>query len=569
MRRAAAAVLIFLTCIPPVASAQQKLVESIEVRVTNVDVVVTDKNGNPIVGLTRDDFQIYENGKLQPITNFYEVRPPSVNTVEGMPAVDDTAATTLAPAEVRKRRIIFFIDNQSLHPLRRNEVFTSINKFFDKLFQPGDQAMVVTWNHGLRMVTSFTDDADRLHIALKKVAQTSGGGVLLAHDKERLKNQVQAMIEQAASSGQRGGPQAIDDAYQQSLSMTRAYADDLYNNEKHLTQAMSTMITTLAGLEGKKVMVFVGAQLPDRPGFDMFQWIDQTFAALAVNRGGLQSAPPPVAYREAGRYSLAIDLEKVAKQANANNVTMYMIDGADPTKGTVSDATTNDQMDPTVDFIDFTSTANAFGAMAKMTGGIALMRTNNFDLALNTVAHDLGAYYSLGYRQSDDKPGDRKIVVKTRNPEFKVRSRQTYVAKTADEQTQDRVISNAFHSQVKGEIPITLTTGQPQAQPHSRFKVPVRISFPSNITLLPDGDNLVGGFTVYFAVIDENGGMSSVSKRSQPVKLPRSAEAALRSKPISFTAEVLVAPGEHYISIGIVDDIASSAGYARTRVAAR
>ena len=283
----------------------------------------------------------------------------------------------------------------------------------------------------------------------------------------------------------------------------------------------------------------------------------------------MQSAPPPVAYREAGRYSLGIDLEKVAKQANANNVTMYMIDGADPTKGTVADATTNEQMDPTVDFIDFTSTANAFGAMAKMTGGIALMRTNNFDLALNTVAHDLGAYYSLGYRQSDDKPGDRKIVVKTRNPEFKVRSRQTYVAKTADEQTQDRVISNAFHSQVKGEIPITLTTGQPLPQPHSRFKVPVRISFPSNITLLPDGDNLVGGFTVYFAVIDENGSMSSVSKRSQPVKLARSAEAALRSKPISFTAEVLVAPGEHYISIGIVDDIASSAGYARTRVAAR
>ena len=277
----------------------------------------------------------------------------------------------------------------------------------------------------------------------------------------------------------------------------------------------------------------------------------------------------PVAYREAGRFSVANDLEKVAKQANANNVTMYMIDGADPTTGSAAEAGATDQLDPTVDFIDFTSTANIFGSMARMTGGIALMRTNNFDLALTTVARDLGAYYSLGYRPSDDKPGDRKIVVKTKNPEFKVRSRQTYVAKTADEQTQDRVLSNAFHSQVKGEIPITLTTGQPVAQPKRRFKVPVRITFPSTLTLLPDGDNLVGGFTVYFAVIDEDGGMSPVSKRSQPVKLPKSAEAALRSKPISFVAEVMVAPGEHYISVGIVDDVASSAGYARTRVAAR
>jgi len=558
MRRAAAAVLCILLSIPSVASAQSKLVETIEVRVTNVDVVVTDKKGNPIVGLTRDDFEIYENGKLQPITNFYEVRPESVNTVAGMPPADETAV--LAPAEVRQRKIIFFIDNQSLHPLRRNEVFASIDKFFDKLFQPGDQAMVVTWNRGLRMVAPFTDDAARLRGALKKISLTSGGGPQLQSDRERLKNEVQEMIAQTRSvSNRQRGSNPMDETYQQSLSMTRAYAEDLYVNEKHLASAMSTMITTLAGLEGKKVMVFVGAQLPDKPGFDVFQWIDQTFASFNN---------PPVAYREASRYSLSGELEKVAKQANANNVTMYMIDGADPTKGTVADASSTDQLDPTVDFIDFTNTANSLGAMARMTGGIALMRTNNFDLALNTVARDLGAYYSLGYRQSDDKPGDRKIVVKTKNREFKVRSRQSYVAKSADEQTQDRVISNAFHSHVKSDIPITLTTGEPVAQ-KGRYKVPVRISFPSNLTLLPDGDNLVGGFTVYFAVVDENGGMSPVSKRSQPVKLPKTAEAALRSKPISFTAEVLVAPGEHYISVGIVDDVASSAGFARTRVAAR
>lgn len=556
MRRAAAAVLFLLTSIPSIATAQQKLVETIEVRVTNVDVVVTDKKGNPIVGLAKDDFQIYENNKLQPITNFYEVRPQSVNSTD-VP----TDESTMAPAEVRQRRIIFFIDNASLHPLRRNEVFASIDKFFDRLFQPGDQAMVVVWNHGLRIVSPFTDDAGRLRTALGKVSRMSGGGVQLNVDKERLKREVQALIDQVQSLGSRAGRGAMEDAYQQSLSMTRAYADDLYMNEKHLSEAMSTMITTLAGLEGKKVMVFVGSQLPDRPGFDMFQWIDQTFAAV--------TQATPAAYREAGRFSVANDLEKVAKQANANNVTMYMIDGADPTKGSAAEAGATDQLDPTVDFIDFTSTANIFGSMAKMTGGIALMRTNNFDLALTTVARDLGAYYSLGYRQSDDKPGDRKIVVKTKNPEFRVRSRQTYVAKSADEQTQDRVLSNAFHSQVKGEIPITLTTGQPVAQPKKRFKVPVRITFPSTLTLLPDGDNLVGGFTVYFAVIDEDGGMSPVSKRSQSVKLPKSAEPALRSKPISFVAEVLVAPGEHYISVGIVDDVASSAGYARTRVAAR
>ncbi len=37
--------------------------ETIEVRVINVDVVVTDKKGQPVTGLTRNDFDLYQNGQ--------------------------------------------------------------------------------------------------------------------------------------------------------------------------------------------------------------------------------------------------------------------------------------------------------------------------------------------------------------------------------------------------------------------------------------------------------------------------------------------------------------------------
>ncbi len=557
MGRAATAVMAIALCIPSSLRAQTKLVESIEVRVTNVDVVVTDRAGNPIVGLTKDDFEIFENSKPQTITNFYEVRPESVSAPADMPKADETSGI---PAEARRRRIVFFVDNASLHPLRRNEVFLSVEKFLDKLFRPGDQAMVVAWNRGLHIIVPFTDDSARIRKGLSNASKLSGGGVQMDSDKVSFRREVQDMIDNARASRSRNG-QEMQQVYDQSESMARAHAEHLFYAEKALTSAMSTMITTLAGLEGKKAMVFIGGQLPDRPGFDMFQWIDQTFAPLLP--------VSPTAYREASRYSLSTDLERVAKQANANNVTMYLIDGADPTKGSAGDVSSNDQLDPTIEFTDFTSTANTFGVMAQLTGGMALMRTNNFDLALNTVARDLGAYYSLGYRQEDDKPGDRKVVVKTRNPEFRVRSRKTYVAKSADDQTKDRVISNAFHSQIKGEIPVTLTTTRPIPLDKGRYKVPVRISFPSDVTLLPQGDLLVGGFTLYIAVVDDNAAMSAVTRRNQPLKLKRADEAVLRSKPISFTAEVLVTGGEHYISVAIVDDIASSTGYARTRVAAR
>ena len=54
------------------ALAQQKTPygETLEVRVIDVDVIVTDRSGKPVTGLTRDDFELFENGKRKEITNF-------------------------------------------------------------------------------------------------------------------------------------------------------------------------------------------------------------------------------------------------------------------------------------------------------------------------------------------------------------------------------------------------------------------------------------------------------------------------------------------------------------------
>src|SRR5450759_312136 len=61
------------TAIPVPVEAPPPLVEKIEVSVVNVDVTVTDRRGQPVPGLTRNDFEILEDGKLQPISNFYAV----------------------------------------------------------------------------------------------------------------------------------------------------------------------------------------------------------------------------------------------------------------------------------------------------------------------------------------------------------------------------------------------------------------------------------------------------------------------------------------------------------------
>src|SRR5690242_2187340 len=110
MRRISTAALTVLLALP--AFSQQKLVETIEVRVANVDVVVRDRAGRPVTGLTKDDFELFENGVRQTITNLYEVRRDEST---GAKLVDEGGESPV-PEQLRQRRLMLFVDCASLPP---------------------------------------------------------------------------------------------------------------------------------------------------------------------------------------------------------------------------------------------------------------------------------------------------------------------------------------------------------------------------------------------------------------------------------------------------------------------
>jgi len=119
MRIAAAALLLSLAIS---LEAQEKFVESIEVRVVNVDVIVTDRAGNPVHGLKRSDFELFENGKPQTITNFYEVRPDEELAAHAVAAQKSNEPEPIPPPESRARHIVVFIDDYSIEQSTRARV---------------------------------------------------------------------------------------------------------------------------------------------------------------------------------------------------------------------------------------------------------------------------------------------------------------------------------------------------------------------------------------------------------------------------------------------------------------
>src|SRR3954463_8597665 len=109
-------------------AAQAQMSEVIEVHVANVDVVVLDRAGKPITGLTKDDFQLFEDGKPQPLTNFYEMRSQTLAASEPAAAGAPAAQASEPSSEAKKRSIVVFFDSSSIAFFGRNKAMDSIQR---------------------------------------------------------------------------------------------------------------------------------------------------------------------------------------------------------------------------------------------------------------------------------------------------------------------------------------------------------------------------------------------------------------------------------------------------------
>jgi VWFA-related protein len=557
------AALVVMAALNPFVQAQQdppldlpKLSEVIDVRVINVDVVVTDRKGMPITGLTKDDFELYENGQPKPITNFFEVEGTrAVNQVVEAPATPAPTAATPPPIvridetpENLRRRIIFYIDNLSLAPFNRNRVFTNMKDFLKNVMRPGDEAMVATYNRSMKVRVPFTRDHRQIEIMLDTLAGESGLGI-------------------AARSERRGVEERIRESssYSEAMSTARSYAQSVEHDLRQSVASINGLMTTLAGVEGKKILVLTSEGFPMQPGREAFYMVDEIGREKGWSNVGSTML-------ESMHFDSSNLIQQVAKTANANGITMYTVHAAGLTGGTEMSAEHRQPVPVSVSTAAIQNTTESMQLMADLTGGLASVNTNNFDGAFKRIARDLEAYYSLGYRAGTERVDrQRYISVKVKNREYVVRNRQTFVEKSVYAEMSDRAVANLLYQTKDNDLKILARIGQARPTDDGFFRVPVDIHIPmTSLTLMPQGDaEHVGGFDVYVVVANKDNDMSDVARKSHQVRVPAERMKDLGGKYYTYTLDMLIERGLNKISIGVVDQISNVTGFTREQIIAQ
>lgn len=526
-------------------------VETVNVNIVNIDVVVTDKKGNPIQGLTTKDFEILDNGRPQAITNFYEVKGRSFveHRPDGQVVVEEIKENAL-PFEVPKRlqrRYVFFVDNLTLAPFNRNPVFAEMKKFVDENLLPGDLGMIVTFNRDIKTRVPFTDD----HEFLKQTFDTIAGETAFGLQNLTERRQAESRIRESTS-------------YEEAVSNARSYANSVEHDLRTAANAMKGLMSTLAGVEGRKIMVITSEGLPIQPGRELFYFVDE----MAAEKQWRSSSS---VFIEGMHYDAKMVIESLAQAANANGITLYLLHaGGLAASSSGSSAENADPTPPVVATAALTNSTESMHLLAGLTGGAATVGTNNFKGAFDRIESDVNSYYSLGYRAGVERVDrQRRIDIRVKNKDYRVRSRKTLVEKSIYTELTDRVVANLFYRSDDNNLGVVMKTEAASAVEANRYIVPIELRIPMDrMGFIPTGEVARGGLSVFVVVADDLGDMSEVQRMEQSIVLGLDEMQQLSGKHYTYKADLLMARGRNTISVAVLDEASQMTGYAVQQVMA-
>lgn len=550
MRKLLCCALLLLCCI---AEGQSKVGETIEVSIVNVDVVVTDKAGKRVTGLTADDFEIREGGKVQPITNFAEYRSDLAGGVTGIETTP--GAETPAPAAVArpKRNVVVFVEAVRLPPHQAREMFASIRTLLRETIDKGDRATIITWQNAVLVRQPFTDDRASLERVLGELeTETIKGPRDLSRDVRR--EQAASDAADAALAAELAGAGIASGG----AGMPPVHALEAAKRQlaqiRQKTHVLEALMHSISGLDGRKVIVMAMRR------FGVFAGAEYFGGEMPVERR-----------RE---FETAPLHDRLVKTANAHGITLYPVfpaglrwDPEDASYGPDLAAlnSDNDLMQGALQGKIMFNETTALQDLAVKTGGLMAWGSKNIADMLPSVVDDLEAYYSLAYRaRTSGKDVSRDIVVRVKNPDYRVRSRKQFVEKSDATLMNDRVIANLYQRLDGTSFAFDVAGGEMKSTGRNRWALPIKVRIPiAALTTLPAGSVEVGEFSVYVVTGAVIGVSSEVQHKTQSFRIPRSELAKAKTSYYTYEVTLNIDEKTDRLSVGVIDETSKEFGLKR------
>jgi len=377
-----------------------------EIEYVEVDAVVTDERGNLVKGLTREDFDVYEDGKPQKVSFFSQVVIPVdrldrfVN--EARPIVPDVRSNA-RPFE--GRIYVLLLDNRHTGALRSALVKRAAHDFVDKYLGANDVAAVIHTSGSTDASQEFTSDPRLLHASIDRFI----GQKLRSRTLERLDQYNRNPLLRPQASGGDGtsgsGQTGADVKILDPLDAERGYY------ARATLGTMRSLADFMGSIRGRRKAILMFSEGIDYPILDVFDSRDAS-AIVSDTRDAIAAAS------KANVNFYTIDPRGLNTMGDEN---MEM-------GGFPQDPSYN--LNPQAFEVERRLAVDSLKVLAEQTGGFAAVEKNDFADAFDRIVRENSSYYVLGYYPPSNKRDGRfhKIEVKLKRPGLRVTARKGYAA---------------------------------------------------------------------------------------------------------------------------------------------
>jgi VWFA-related protein len=525
---------------------------STAVNLVLVPVVVRDAKGIAVGNLTKDDFQLYDKGKLQTIVRF------SIDKAEAPPVVPDTSIETDADGNPRQkppgtpvaqalaeRFVAWLFDDVHLSFGDLAQTRVAAIRMLTESFGPGTRAAIYTTSG--RTMLDFTDDREKLRETLNLIrpSPTAVAGPAECPDisyyqADQLINLNDTQALQAAEAEYLvcnpppPGTSAAQ-AMAQAASIVRGYAFralDLGNNDTALNlSVLKQLVRRMAVMPGSRSIVLVS------PGFHL----------TTDHRSD-----------ETDVIDRAIRANVTVNSLDARGLYTVIPGGNAETRGGVSTTATNIKMQ--YELQSATSDADVMAEFASATGGTFVQNSNDYFGGFKRIAAQPEYIYVLGFAPQNLKLDGSYHTLKAtlkNGAGLQVQARRGYFMRKhledAAEQAKEEVKEAFFSRDEVRDLPVELHTQFFKTdESNAKLSIVARVNIKHLHYRKADGRNndtltLVGG------VFDRNGNYVTGAQKTIEMKLKDQTLEAVPEEGITVKTALDVKSGSYIVRLVVRD----------------
>jgi VWFA-related protein len=366
-----------------------------QVEYVEVDALVTDAQGRPVRGLSKDDFQVFEDGKRQTISSFVFVDIPVERADRPLfqpNAIEPDVSSNERPFDGRV--YVMVLDDWHTAPLRTVLVKNAARQFIQRNLGANDLMAIVTTGGRTDASQEFTSNRRLLLNAVDKFMGQKLESATITRNNEYFRQR---------DMGNQG---RVNDP------------DDLERGQhaRSTLNSIKSVAEWFGGVRGRKKTLLLISEGIDYDITDIIRGYDAPSSSASSIIDDTREAIAAAARANVSIY--AVDPRGLTTMGDETIGVSSFAD--DPTQGIGVGSLNN----------ELRLSQESLRTLADETGGFAAVNTNQFRSAFERIVSDNSTYYVLAYYPPSDKRNGKfhKIEVKTTRPGLNIRSRKGYAA---------------------------------------------------------------------------------------------------------------------------------------------